>query len=300
MVLGCKFFRRQLMRRALPSRWPITRSSLSSQSGRATSGPNQRRQREHRRLTLLLNILLRGHTRAHPRRPEYFWADVPLEDGRSEIRCVKQFFFAKLGDPVIDQLSPPAGERVEEVEREEYYATIGHDGKPLRVPADLDQSICLYQQLSPTDRAKFDRAAFWVDVALRQWAISVSSSFASLVSAAESLTGRGTTHRVYCEECKDNRGHEVPGATERYRAFIDMYAPGPSLRSGRNDVSSLRGGILHGGKLMQLDQDLAFGWDPPGWSERELHDELWGRTRVALRNWLRDPSVSGGGEESGR
>jgi len=30
---------------------------------------------------------------------------------------------------------------------------------------------------------------------------------------------------------------------------------------------------LHGSELMQLDQDLAFGWDPPV-NERNLQDEL--------------------------
>jgi hypothetical protein len=50
---------------------------------------------------------------------------------------------------------------------------------------------------------------------------------------------------------------------------------------------SLRSGILHGSELMQLDQDLAFGWDPPWWKERELHDELWTITRLAVRNWLK-------------
>jgi hypothetical protein len=52
---------------------------------------------------------------------------------------------------------------------------------------------------------------------------------------------------------------------------------------------SLRSGILHGSGLMQLDQDLAFGWDPAWWNERELHDELWGLTRVAVRSWLKNP-----------
>jgi hypothetical protein len=53
---------------------------------------------------------------------------------------------------------------------------------------------------------------------------------------------------------------------------------------------SLRSGILHGSELMALDQDLAFGWDPPWWNERELHSELWSVTRVALRNWLKNPA----------
>ena len=45
---------------------------------------------------------------------------------------------------------------------------------------------------------------------------------------------------------------------------------------------------------MQLDQDLAFGpvWDPPEQNERELHEELWGLTRVALRSWLKEPPAT--------
>ncbi len=54
----------------------------------------------------------------------------------------------------------------------------------------------------------------------------------------------------------------------------------------------LRSGILHGSELMQLDQDLAFGWDPPWWNERELHEDLWGLTQVAPRNWLKEASAT--------
>jgi len=255
--------------------WPVT---------------NHRRLREHRNLTLLLNILLTGRTSLQPRRPEHFWASV--SDDYTEFKWVQQFFFAKLGKSVIDALSPPAGEQLEEVEPEEYYTKVGHDGKGLRVPADLDQSICLYLQLSATNRAKFDRATFWMDMASRQWAISVSSSFASLVSAVESLTDRGAIHRVYCEECKGYCQHEVPGATERFRAFFERYASGATLRRRRSEMYSLRSGILHGSELMQLDQNLAFGWDPPWWNERALHEELWGLTRVAVRNWLKNPPAT--------
>jgi hypothetical protein len=252
---------------------------------------NHRQLQEHRKLTLLLNVLLAGRTSLQPRRSEHFWACVPGVGGL-DIKWVQQCFFAKLGNAVIDDLSPPAGEQLEEVQPEEYYTKVGHDGKSLRVPADLDQSICLYLQLSPTNRAKFDRATFWIDMASRQWTISMSSSFASLVSAVESLTDRGTIHRVYCEKCKDHRQHEVPGNVERFRAFFENYAPGAALRSRRSKMYSLRSGILHGSELMQLDQDLAFGWDPPWWNERELHEELWGLTRAALRNWLKNPPTT--------
>jgi hypothetical protein len=162
----------------------------------------------------------------------------------------------------------------------------------LRVRSDLDQSICCYTALSGPNRAKFDRATFWFDMASRQWNTSVSTSFAALVSAIEALTERGDIHQFKCPTCGKPAQHEVPGATRRFKDFFDTYAPDAALAKRRDDMYSLRSGILHGSKLMQLDQDLAFGWDPPWWNERELHEELWGLTRVAVRNWLKNPPDS--------
>ena len=285
--------------------WPVT---------------NHRRMREHRRLTLLLNVLLRGHTSLQSNRPAHFWASVPRDNDRCQltwvqkvqkflfrlfgcpwttpctdhqIKWVQQFFFAKLGNAVIDELSPPAGKQLEEIESEEYYMTGGHDGNPLRVPADLDQSICLYMQLSPMNRAKFDRATFWRDMASRQWTISASSSFGSLVSAVESLTNRGSTHRVYCNQCEADFQHEVPSATGQFRAILEKYSSGEALNGQRNKMYDLRSRILHGSELMQLDQEyLYLGWDPLRLKEEELYNELWVLTRVALRNWLKNPPTT--------
>ena len=249
---------------------------------------NHRRIREHRKLTLLLNVLLVGRTSLQPRRPQHFWATVPGDDWAAS-KWVQEFFFAKLGEAVLDELSPPAAQRLEEVAPEEYYTNVGHDGQGLRVPADLDESICRYLGLSRGNRAKFDRAAFWMDMASRQWSISMSASFAALVSSIESLTERGQIHRFSCPVCAADCQHEIPGATERFRAFFETNAPGGSHTKRRTDMYSLRSGILHGSTLMQLDEDLAFGWDRPWLNERELHEELWALTRVALRKWLRSP-----------
>jgi hypothetical protein len=257
--------------------WPVT---------------NHRRLREHRKLSLLLNVLLRGRVSLQPRQQEHFWAALPRDGGDFEYKWANRFFFAKLGKSVIDEASQPAAERLEEVAPEEYYAVGGHDGRPLRVPADLDEFICRYMALSSANRTKFDRATFWVDLASRQWTYSVSASFASLVSAIESLTDRGKTHRLYCDECKTHCTHEVPGATEKFRAFFETYAPGASMRKRRSAMYSLRSGILHGSELMQLDQEHACGLAPPWWNQYELQNELWGLTRVALRNWLRSPPAA--------
>jgi hypothetical protein len=224
---------------------------------------NYRRMREHRRLTLLLDVLLNARVSFEARRSGHFWAHLPSAEGggNGESRWLQQFFWAPLGAAVTDALSTPAAEKLAEIEPEEYYTNLGHDGGPLRVPADLDDSLCRYRDLSEVNRSKFDRAAFWMNVADRQWTISVSSSFASLVSAVESLTDRGTTHLVYCEQCQGDRSHEVPGLTERFRSFFETYAPGAALRKRRTQMYQLRSGILHGSDLMQMDQDWAFGLD---------------------------------------
>ncbi|SRR5258706_2129478 len=254
--------------------WPVT---------------NYRRQQMHRRLTLLLNVLLVGRASLQPRRSDHFWACWSHEDGTPEYKWAQQFFFAEIGQVVIDELSPASGKSLKQVEPEEYYTKVGHDGKGLRVPTDLDQSISLYFNLSLANRARFDRATFWMDMASRQWNISVSASFAALVSAIESLTDRGNIHRFNCPTCGDLTQHEVPGATRRFKDFFDTYAPGTALSKRRNEMYSLRSGVLHGSELMQLDHDLTFGWDPPQWNEYDLQTELWGITRIALRNWLKSP-----------
>ena len=116
----------------------------------------------------------------------------------------------------------------------------------------------------------------------------MSASYASLVSAAEALTPEdGTEHSV---ECKENRRHDVPGVTGKFRSFFEKYTPDPGLSERRSKMYGLRSKILHGSDLMQLDQGRAIGLDPPWWNEREMTTELWGLMRTAARNWLKDPT----------
>ena len=164
----------------------------------------------------------------------------------------------------------------------------GYDGRGLRVPKDLANSLLLYKALSPASKAKFDRATYWMDMASRQWDISISLSFTALVSAIESLTERGDQHHTICTICGGDCQHEVPGATARFRDFLEAHAPGAALQSRRNEMYSLRSGILHGSDLMQIDRELfLLGFDPLWWQDRELTDDLWRVTRIAVRNWLK-------------
>jgi hypothetical protein len=256
------------------SLWPIT---------------NHRRIREHRRLTLLLNVLLAGTTTyLTEERSRHFWGSV-WSAGKPQSMWVQESYFAELGSPVADQLSAESAEKLEELEPERYYAQVGHDGRGLRLPSDLDDAICRYQAVPPKLRARFDLAAYWMSMASRQWEYSMSASFTSLVSAAEALTKRGTQHRVHCPECGKTVPHDAPGPTAQFRTLFETYASGPALTGNRSKMYDLRSKLSHGNQLMLLDQGRAFGWDPPWWNERELHSDLWRLMQVTARNWLKAP-----------
>lgn len=238
---------------------------------------NHRRLREHRDLTFLLNVLLVGSVTFQPRQSQHFWAMInPLTGRDPEIRWVQQFYFGPLAEVVANEFSPPTAEVIEEIEPDQYYGQIGHDGRGLRVPTDLDELICRYQRLSGANRSKFNRAMFWMYQSSRVWRLSMSASFAAVVSAVEALTDRQL----------------IPSATRRFHDFFETYAPGRSLRRRREKMYDLRSDIFHGSYLMELDQNLGFSWDPPGWNEGELDEELRSLARLAIRTWLLKPPVS--------
>jgi hypothetical protein len=251
---------------------------------------NLRRRREHRKLALLLNVLLTGRVNCETRLVEQAWAcPGPQPDGTLRSAWLQLSYLAHFGQVIVDSLSQPMGEPLQVLEAEPYYGKVGHDGSALSVPADLDEAICRYRDLPLEYRARFDRALFWLDLASRQWAQSMSASFASLVSAIEALTVRGAVHKVHCPQCDAIRTHEVPGATARFRAFFETYAPGASHKRRRDEMYALRSSILHGSGLIAFDEGRAWGWDPPWSNQADLHRELWILTQVALRNYLRNP-----------
>jgi hypothetical protein len=230
---------------------------------------NYRRRREHRKLTFLLNILLLGRTTHATSRPRHFWALVPGK--ATDVQWVQQFYFGDIGEVVRDELAPPDTELLEEIDPEIYYTMVGHDGRSLRVPADLDDSICLYAERCKvkTYRDKFDIAAFWMDMASRQWEQSLSASFTSLVIACEAL------------------GERTSKPETRFKDFLERYTPGSSFESRRQEMYRLRNAIIHGSDLMEMDHDADHSWGPPERSQEDLLSELWGLTRIAVRNWIK-------------
>jgi hypothetical protein len=238
-------------------RWPIT---------------NFRRWRAHHRFTALLNVLLRGGATSQRHRSRHLWALAPPgAAGGTNAMWVQESYFAQLGEIVRDGPESSTAGKLPEIDPQSYYATFGHDGQGLLVPTDLDDSICCYIGLSMANRAMFDRAAFWMDMASRQWTTSLSATFASLAIAIEALAER-----------------DGSGASARFRNFIERYAPGAVPEVRRRKMYAMRSDIVHGSGLMQMDQDSHSGWAPPEENERELMDELWGVARIAVRNWLKN------------
>jgi hypothetical protein len=244
---------------------------VESDSGSIT---NYRRMAEHRRMTYLLNVLLRGSITSLPKRPRHLWVHVRGNEGEfGEIRWVQEFFHADFGQIVVGELSSLDAPMMKEVDPKSYYDLVGHDGRDLEVPSDLDDSIRRYSQLSPADKAKFDRAGYWMTMYSRLWESSFSTAFAALVIAIETLADKT----------------KPQGPSERFRNFIEQHAPGKALERRRKEMYDLRSQILHGDTLMEMDQDSDFGWAPPEQNDKDLLWELWGLTRIALRDWIKNP-----------
>jgi hypothetical protein len=239
---------------------------------------NHRRLRKHRELTLLLNVLLEGGVKSMGR-PTQCWAGT---------EWVQQWFSPLLNPYITDALSASAGTKLDELELEAYDKMLGNDGMGLRVPIDLDESICLYEGLSSSNREKFDRAAFWFGTSSRISDISMSAAFAALVSSIESLTATGNAHDFTCPICGLRTNHRVPGPTKLFMNFLRTYAPGASVARERDDLYDLRSNLVHGEHVVEIDREIPFmGWTPPGFNERQKYYDLWRLTRTALRNWLK-------------
>lgn len=276
---------------------------------------NTRRRRRIRSAAMLLNVLLSTSIRPHwALQADHLWVSVPGVDTRrfkfdrlrhwlrlpprpsvpSRIEWGQEFFSAPLDTLVIDNLSPAAAVSIQEIESETYY------GDPLRrpfsnglqVPMDLDESLLGYKGLCEEPRRSLDRSLYWVQLASRFGYRHMGASFVAMVSAIEALVESEGGHQGQCNSCGEDLFHRVPGPTEAFRSFLATYAPGDKLNKERNDMYALRSGLVHGNVLMELDDERLSVWDPAQNHQRDLWSELFGVTRIAIRNWLKDPRHS--------
>jgi hypothetical protein len=166
---------------------------------------NYRLRREHRRYSRVLNVILFSHIQFHGMRQKKFWAQLWPQDrsnGGVEYRWAQNGYFTDIGATVADVHSVCSEQPAKVFTSSEYYLPQTYHGDFLSVPDNLDELLCLYQNLSFEDKEKFDVAAYWFDLSARQWEMSASASFVSLVSAIEAFVGRGKVHKINCPECK--------------------------------------------------------------------------------------------------
>jgi hypothetical protein len=256
---------------------------------------NYRLEREHRRYSRVLNAILSNHIQFHGMRRRDFWAQLNTNDGTSEsvqYRWVPNSYFADIGASVCDALTLHSEQLAKVFSSSEYYLPQTFRGDYLTVPDNLDQLLSIYQNLLVRDREDFDQAAYWFDLAARQWEISASASFVSLVSAIETFVGRGSVHTIKCPECNEFFDHEVPGATRRFKEFLKTHAGEPEFKKQRDKMYNIRSKIAHGSDLLILDREYYSGWDPVSQSELQMQWQLQSVTKAAMISWLRSKSTA--------
>jgi hypothetical protein len=121
--------------------------------------------------------------------------------------------------------------------------------------------------------------------------VSVSASFSALFSAVLSLANRanqGASLSNGKEQTKSNRAD----LDKQLSLFLSRYASGDIEAHQIDELCQLHLNVLGGTELLRLDQDLALGFDPPWWHERELHSDFWRATKTSVRNWLREPDFT--------
>lgn len=250
---------------------------------------NFRRNREHRQLTALLNVLLEGHVSSPWGNPRHLWAFLP--DSESfETAWVQEGFICPGFQVEANTLSEPSGEPMEAVPAADYYSEYGYESwRGLQVPDILEASIQAYRSLSPANRDRLDRACYWYELKDKLWDLSQSAYYGALVTSVEALLQQPRGHGN-CPECGRSLG---PGPTRLFQEFLERYGPATgNVAEARTEIYGLRSAISHGDKLVRHDLDIEWSLNPATEGQRRIGSSAWQLIRVALVNWLHE---KGGG-----
>ncbi len=157
------------------------------------------------------------------------------------------------------------------------------------IPEFIDSILEIYYALPKELLLVFRKACylFYCGVELR--GNNPSLSFASFVSALETLMAYGAKAPNHCKEC----GQPKFRLRERFRKFIFSFGYGGNESAGArkfiNKLYDHRSKILHTGQVLLGDMF----WHPveetsdiKKWEESFLHKDLLGVTRVCLINWI--------------
>lgn len=157
-------------------------------------------------------------------------------------------------------------------------------GSPHVLPASFSMLLLALSQLQADRHKRWYRAVRWFYTGERIRAHSYSAWFTSLVAAIEALAEQPVERRP-CRCCGLDT---APGATRRFRDFVDAHIGGPVQGSNPGRLYSMRSNFVHG-------RELAF-WDEQPWhfgAMTSITNELYRRAaeltwtvRAVLVNWL--------------
>lgn len=159
----------------------------------------------------------------------------------------------------------------------------------LIIPEYMDEILVIYYALPKEILLIFRKACylFYCGVELRS--NNPSLSFASFVSAIETLMAFDAKPPEPCNNC----GQPVYRLNAKFRHFIISFGYGgkekPDAKRFINKLYSYRSKILHTGQLLLGDMfwhDLEEEQTNKMWEESFLHKDLLSVTRVCLINWL--------------
>jgi hypothetical protein len=177
---------------------------------------------------------------------------------------------------------------MDKVASDQYYLRRGiWPDQKLAVPQNLEYLLDAFFALKRDMQDRFLRACFWFRHAHHVYTASQSASFASLVSAIETLMGPPPAAGTTCPTCGKEGG---PGPTRRFADFVEKFAADPaSTNAERRKLYSLRSALSHGSKLLPGDRSTwSPGLTPDLISQWQDTDAMWQIVRVSLINWLQD------------
>jgi len=171
--------------------------------------------------------------------------------------------------------------RMLSVQDDQFYARRGISvDDSMAMPHSLPRALQRYRSLPSDEQRRFLRACFWFQLSERQWELSRSASYQSLVQAIEALLPRRSVDR--CAECD----RPLEGPTRAFKDFVETYAAW-TTSSERDEFYRLRSSVAHGSILFESDVELDFGGlRPLMWQQHETHGRMTQVARVALVNYL--------------
>ena len=243
-----------------------------------------------RELELLLNSLLNFPVELANRSSErhWVWPANAIESGNPVISEYLQsgYVFPEFPQSSDSLDFPDDAVALAEQDSKLYYGQYFPAGLGVGIPIDLSDTLKGFYGLGVGDRAKFLRASYWYQLAYRMFHTSQTAGFLALINAVEALVVQ-PKGGDQCPACRK----QIEGPTERFRAFLEKFAPMPGDDADRvrKGLYGLRSNMTHGDLVFDTDSGgFSWGSSPLASNQRHQYRMATIIVEVALNNWLRD------------